>query len=70
MASSIKEELRVRFDRSLHCSDSMTVVGWIRTDSHRLPTFRSNQVGEILEMTDAGECRWIPSDINVEDDAA
>ncbi|XP_061719997.1 uncharacterized protein LOC133527124 [Cydia pomonella] len=69
LAMSICEAHRLKPMRRVFWCDSMTALGWLRSDARTLKTFVSHRVGEILELTNISEWHWVPSDLNVADDA-
>jgi len=69
LAKTIKEELTVKVHRSVYWSDSKTVLCWIRSEEGRFQQFISNRVGEIHEKSEPHEWKWIPTALNVADDA-
>ncbi|XP_063386428.1 uncharacterized protein LOC134672453 [Cydia fagiglandana] len=69
LATSICESHRLKPMRRVFWCDSMTALGWLRSDSRTLKPFVSHRVGEILELTNISEWHWVPSDLNVADDA-
>ncbi|XP_065079196.1 uncharacterized protein LOC135702127 [Ochlerotatus camptorhynchus] len=50
-------------------TDSATVLAWLRSDSRRYHQFVSFWVGEILSLTNVDEWHYVPSKLNVADDA-
>ncbi|XP_062534396.1 uncharacterized protein LOC134203562 [Armigeres subalbatus] len=50
-------------------TDSATVLAWLRSDSRRYHQFVSFRVGEILSLTSVTEWHYVPSKLNVADDA-
>ncbi|XP_062709631.1 uncharacterized protein LOC109432424 [Aedes albopictus] len=50
-------------------SDSSTVISWIRSDQRRYHKFVAFRIGEILTVTSPTEWRWVPTKLNVVDQA-
>ncbi|XP_065094108.1 uncharacterized protein LOC135714654 [Ochlerotatus camptorhynchus] len=50
-------------------TDSATVLAWLRSDSRRYHQFVAFRVGEILSLTSVDEWHYVPSKLNVADDA-
>ncbi|XP_058467108.1 uncharacterized protein LOC131440034 [Malaya genurostris] len=50
-------------------TDSSTVLAWIQSDHRKYPKFVAVRVGEILMSSDPQEWRWIPTKMNIADDA-
>ncbi|XP_059061887.1 uncharacterized protein LOC131854763 [Achroia grisella] len=50
-------------------SDSLTVLKWLRSDARNFKVFVSHRVGEILELTDISCWKYVPTHLNVADDA-
>ncbi|XP_063821243.1 uncharacterized protein LOC135071381 [Ostrinia nubilalis] len=50
-------------------SDSMTVLRWLRSDARTFKPFVAHRVGEITEISDVSNWRYVPSSDNVADDA-
>jgi hypothetical protein len=69
LASSIKQELEIRIDQTFLWTDSTTVLHWIRGNGKKVGQFESHRIGEIQELTNVEDWRWIPSKLNVADDA-
>ncbi|KAL0830356.1 hypothetical protein ABMA28_002544 [Loxostege sticticalis] len=69
LAATVISEHNLKPSRRCFWTDSMNVLGWLRTEGRCLKTFVANRVGEISEGTKLEEWRWVPSELNVADDA-
>ncbi|CAG7822003.1 unnamed protein product, partial [Allacma fusca] len=69
LAQNIKKEIQVPINSTFLWSDSQTVISWIKSDTPSPRQFVSHRIGEILELTEVNDWRWIPSGENVADDA-
>lgn len=69
LAQTISQSLTITVDRRFLWTDSSTVLAWLRSDSRRYHQFVAFRIGEILSLTSVGEWRYVPSRINVADDA-
>ncbi|XP_049886650.1 uncharacterized protein LOC126381173 [Pectinophora gossypiella] len=69
LAHSIQEEHRQKADRIVLWSDSKTALHWIRNDIIKYTPYVAHRVGEIANLTHIEQWRWIPSELNVADDA-
>lgn len=59
----------LKLDQRIFWWDSRTVLGWRKSDQPKYQQFVAFRVGEILEITDITEWRWMPSKLNVADEA-
>jgi hypothetical protein len=50
-------------------TDSSAVIAWIKGDPRNYKTFVSNRLGEIAEHTRTEDWKWLPTSLNVADDA-
>ncbi|CAG9127517.1 unnamed protein product [Plutella xylostella] len=66
---SIKEQHRQKPTQTFCWTDSMTVLHWIRSDARNFKPFVAHRLGEILENTIPVNWRWLPTKVNVADDA-
>jgi hypothetical protein len=69
MANSIKKGHKAIVRTTTFWTDSRTVLCWIRSDAGRFKQFVAHRIGEILESSDVPEWRWLPTKMNVADDA-
>lgn len=69
VAKSISMELEYKIESIHYWTDSLVVLKQIRSQTRRFPMFVSCRIGEIQEETDISKWRWIPSDLNVADQA-
>ncbi|XP_055604521.1 uncharacterized protein LOC129752777 [Uranotaenia lowii] len=65
----ITNALTLPISRRFIWSDSTTVLAWLRSDSRRYHQFVSCRVGEILRTTSINEWRYVPTKLNVADEA-
>ncbi|XP_055918440.1 uncharacterized protein LOC129950533 [Eupeodes corollae] len=68
-AKSIIDSHGITFKSRYFWSDSKTVLCWLRSDHRRYRQYVAFRVSEILELTDVTEWRWIPTHMNVADEA-
>ncbi|XP_065180445.1 uncharacterized protein LOC135811008 [Sycon ciliatum] len=61
MADTVRKEHDLPTDRIVLWSDSMTVLRWIRADARRFKPFVAHRIGEIEELTDVSQWRWVPT---------
>ena len=69
LKETILKEHDLTIEETILWSDSKTVLRWIRADARVFKQFVSHRLGEILESTEVGDWRWVPSAENVADDA-
>lgn len=69
LANFICKAHRSKPNRRYFWCDSMTVLGWLRSDARNYKPFVSHRVGEIVENSEVREWHWVPSELNVADDA-
>lgn len=69
LADTIIKEHRDKPRKVIYWTDSQTVLRWIEKDAVKYTAFVAHRLGEIAELTDASQWRWVPTDHNVADDA-
>lgn len=69
LAKNIIAEHEFTVTRRVFWTDSRTVLIWIKSDPRNFKTFVAHRLGEIDELTDANEWRWVPSSDNPADKA-
>ena len=70
LAQTIKSQQSLKLDSITLWTDSRTVLSWIRADAHQFRPFVAHRIGEIGELTNVSEWRWILTGLNVADDAS
>lgn len=69
MARTIVDELEIEISERVFWSDSTTVLHWIRANPLSKQMYVANRLGEIGELTQIREWRWVPTRENPADDA-
>ncbi|KAA5608947.1 hypothetical protein F3H11_35835, partial [Pseudomonas aeruginosa] len=69
MAQAIANELDIAVGGRTYCTDSSTVLTWIKTDPRTFKPFVAHRLAEIEESTKPQEWRWVPGSQNPADDA-
>ncbi|XP_074034150.1 uncharacterized protein [Leptinotarsa decemlineata] len=69
LAQVIRNELEFPIDEMFYWSDSSCVLNWIRGDGRNYKPFVSHRIGEIQELTRIAEWRWVPTELNIADEA-
>ncbi|XP_055597416.1 uncharacterized protein LOC129747298 [Uranotaenia lowii] len=67
-ADSIVKSHRMKITRRVFWTDSRDVVCWLRSDHRRYSQFVAFRVSELLDTTQVGEWRWLPTKQNVADE--
>ncbi|XP_058816580.1 uncharacterized protein LOC131679848 [Topomyia yanbarensis] len=69
LANDVMETHKLKPTQRFFWSDSRDVICWINSDHRKYSQFVAVRVSELLEMTEPNEWNWIPSKLNVADDA-
>ncbi|XP_062556722.1 uncharacterized protein LOC134221543 [Armigeres subalbatus] len=69
LSKTVFDSLSVRKIKRFYWSDSRDVLCWINSDHRRYSQFVGFRVTEILESTEPCDWRYVPSKMNVADDA-
>ncbi|XP_037042681.1 uncharacterized protein LOC119079015 [Bradysia coprophila] len=69
LAENVKKSQTFAIDKHVFWTDSQTVMAWINSETRRYNQFVSFRIGEILEVTDPIQWRWVPTKHNVADEA-
>lgn len=69
LRKTISVEYESEIEKTFMWTDSRTVLSWIRTDPLKYQTFVANRLGEIDELSQREEWRWVPSQQNPADTA-
>ena len=69
LSATLRAEHETQWEGTTYWTDSNTVLQWIRSEAGRFKPFVAHRVGEIHELTDTSQWRWVPTRENVADDA-
>lgn len=69
LANRVMKDHRFNVIRKIFWSDSRTVLAWIRSDHRKYHQYVACRVGEIIELTDIRDWRWVPTNQNISDRA-
>jgi len=69
LANTVMNEHDIKFSDAIFWSDSKTVLLWLRSDARKFKPFVAHRVGEILDTSDVSNWNWVPTKLNVADDA-
>ncbi|GBP37699.1 hypothetical protein EVAR_23748_1 [Eumeta japonica] len=69
LASSVLTEIELNVTRRIFWTDSRTVLSWIRSDPRSFKPFVAHRLAELEEHTTVKCWRWVPTKLNVADDA-
>ncbi|XP_058814579.1 uncharacterized protein LOC131678438 [Topomyia yanbarensis] len=69
LRKTVEEGHSLQIKRTYFWSDSSTVNSWIKSDLRRYRQYVAFRVNEILSLSNPTEWRWLPSKLNVADEA-
>ncbi|XP_072930335.1 uncharacterized protein [Epargyreus clarus] len=69
LARTVETEHDVKPGRRIFWTDSRTVLSWLRAGPRTYKPFVAHRVAEIEDDTKVSEWRWVPTALNVADDA-
>ncbi|XP_065084406.1 uncharacterized protein LOC135706688 [Ochlerotatus camptorhynchus] len=69
LVKSIEENHTLPIRRRVIWSDSSTVLSWIQLDQRKYRQYVAVRISEILDVTNIEEWRWVPTRLNVADEA-
>ncbi|CAG9137857.1 unnamed protein product [Plutella xylostella] len=67
LADTLIKEHRLNVTKRFFWCDASVVLHWINNDARNYKTFVANRLGEIDELTEINEWRYIPTKLNVAD---
>jgi hypothetical protein len=70
LSSVISKEIRFKIDQTIYWSDSTTVLRWIYSPHYRFHVYVGNRIGEILELSDSNQWRYVRTTQNPADDVS
>ncbi|XP_062713286.1 uncharacterized protein LOC109410494 [Aedes albopictus] len=69
LSQTVIDSLTFNVSKRFYHSDSRDVICWLYSDHRRYTPFVACRVSEILETTEQYQWRWVPTKLNVADDA-
>ncbi|XP_044751667.1 uncharacterized protein LOC123311663 [Coccinella septempunctata] len=69
LGNYLKKEMNLNISSVFYWTDSRTVLHWIRSEARRFKVFVAQRLGEIQDITNIAEWRYVCSKENVADDA-
>ncbi|XP_033221094.1 uncharacterized protein LOC117175496 [Belonocnema kinseyi] len=69
LAETIIRQHTLKILKRIFWTDSTTVLNWIRSDARNYQPFVVHRLAEVLDLTSVNEWRYVPTKINVADDA-
>ena len=69
LAETVRKEHELEISSTTLWTDSTTVLHWLRADARRFKPFVAHRIGEIDELSDLSQWRWVPTADNPADAA-
>ncbi|XP_053691802.1 uncharacterized protein LOC128740289 [Sabethes cyaneus] len=69
LASDIIQTHKLKFVQKYFWTDSRNVLCWLNSDHRKFNQFVAVRISEMLELTEPSEWNWVPTKLNVADDA-
>lgn len=69
LAKTVRECHDIHISRTVMWSDSQTVLHWIRSEKRRYKPYVAHRIAEIVDNVGSTPWQWIPTKLNVADDA-
>lgn len=69
MAKTVAENHTIRIQKRFIWTDSTTVLDWLKSDSRKYRQYVAFRIGEILSKSSIEEWKWVPTKLNVADEA-
>ncbi|XP_055714778.1 uncharacterized protein LOC129808899, partial [Phlebotomus papatasi] len=69
LACTVRQQVGIKINKTYLWSDSRTVLSWIQTDPKKFQDFVGHRVSEINNLTQEDEWKWVPTKLNVADEA-
>lgn len=70
LGNTIQRELTIKIDKIVYWTDSTTVLHWLRSDTRKIKgQYEKFRVAEIQETTIVNNWRYVPTKLNVADEA-
>lgn len=67
LCNKVINSFRFQINSKIFWTDSMVVLGWLKTDVKNLKMFVCNRVNEINDLTSGSQWRHVPTDMNPAD---
>lgn len=68
ISNHLKQHLDLKISNIIHWTDSKTVLYWIRSEAKRFKSFVAQRIGEIEDLTNVADWKYVNSNNNVADE--